>query len=100
MYEGPPLRETIDRPLTTAHYGDEMSEIKEAIANEMWKVLHKQAEELGSLVCSLPFSIVDFTSPKNMEVENAYLLEDMQTMALVHSKLTLRSMPSYIGKYE
>lgn len=77
LYEGPPLREIINRPLAAMYYGDEIPNIEESNVGNV----NKQVEELGSLICSQPFSIVDFTSRKTLEVDNASLPEDMQTVA-------------------
>lgn len=100
FYEDSPLNENINRPLTSAHNGDEIPEIKEVIANETWEAMHKKTKELESLRCSPPFSIANHMSRNTLEVDNISLLEEIQTIDLGYNKLTLRTMPSYLGEYE
>ena len=63
------------RGYTTANFGDEIPEFKEALANEMWEAVHQHVDEQGSSIHTPPFSVVDFTG-KRAAIEDHHSLRD------------------------
>ena len=71
-FDEEPLPELkLARPFTTADFGDEIPEVEEAMAREMWEAVQKHADENDSLNRSPPFSFMDLESRRDIEADHA-----------------------------
>ena len=89
-----------ERPLTTAHFGDEIPEVEEMIAREMWDAIKQKMDDEALSYHTPPFSLVDFTGQPPIEAEAMTYWDDQGSEDSFPSKQTLRTMPSYLGDYE
>ena len=88
------------QPLNATDFGDEIPELEETMAREMWDAVQQRIDEESPSLKSPPFSIVDFTGRQSIEVDAMPYNEDEGSEESFPSKQTLRTMPSYIGEYE
>ena len=89
-----------EQQVTTADFGDEIPEVEEIIAREMWDAVKQKIHEEALSSQTPPFSIVDFTGRPTVEVEAMPYWDDQGSEDLFLSKHTLQTMPSYLGEYE
>ena len=97
-YQMPP--EIVFRPDHRFHSRDDVLEVDEKWAKEMWESVHTKVQELLSSMGTPPLSEVDFGHPWEKGLENLSFQEDIKTRASARSKHTLHTMPSYLGEYE
>ena len=85
-----------DEALTTTCFGDEILEVEELVAQEMWNAVEKKTDEALS-AGPPPFSLVEFVGRQPLE-EHAMLYDDKGgSIESFPNKQTLKSMPSYLG---
>ena len=58
-----------EQPVTTADFGDEIPEVEEIIAREMWDAVKQKMDDEALSSHTPPFSIVDFTGRPPIEAE-------------------------------
>ena len=83
---------------TTADFGDEIPEFKEALANEMWEAVHQHVNEQGSSIHTPPFSVVDFTGQQAAFEDNQSLRDESQTEFSANSLHRFKARMSTWGK--
>ena len=64
------------QPLNATDFGDEIPELEETMAKEMWDVVQQRIDEESPSLKSPPFSIVDFTGRQSIEVDAMPYNED------------------------
>ena len=89
-----------EQRVTTVDSGDEIPEVEEIIAREMWDAVKQKIHEEALSSQTPPFSIVDFTGRPIVEVETMPYWDDQGFEDLFLSKHTLQTMPSYLGEYK
>lgn len=88
-----------DKLTKNADLGDTVPEIEEAIAREMWEAVRQKAEDASSSKTP-PFSIVDFSGKEHIDPQTLPYKGDLDSESSFPSKQTLKTLPSYLGKYE
>ena len=81
-------------------YDKHVPELEENLAREMWDVVQKYKDAYLDEELSPPFSTMDLEPPTKMVDEATSKQYDVLMQTSTGRKLTLPSMPSYLGDYQ
>ena len=88
-----------EESLTKSPFNDDILEVEEITAQEMWDAVRRNVDETRS-ADSPPFSLVDFVEKRSIAEPTNQSKEKDGSIDSFPSKHILLTMPSYLGDYE